>query len=164
MSRLTVKQRVFVEEFLVCWNATEAARRAGYKGNSDTLGAVGYENLNKSYIRARIEARLQELQALPDRMLDKPLRRKACFVYLIQAENGLVKIGKTVDIRARLKSLDWASPLKLKLLGVIRSQFADEIEDELHAEFQDVRIRGEWFALDEDDVVDILNRYDPSDE
>lgn len=27
---LNQKQRVFVEEYLTCWNATEAARRAGY--------------------------------------------------------------------------------------------------------------------------------------
>ena len=27
---LTNKQRVFVEEYLRCWNATEAARRASY--------------------------------------------------------------------------------------------------------------------------------------
>lgn len=31
MGRLTNKRRVFIEEYLQCWNATEAARRAGYK-------------------------------------------------------------------------------------------------------------------------------------
>ena len=37
MGRLTNKQRVFVEEYLVCWNATEAARRAGYR-NPEVMG------------------------------------------------------------------------------------------------------------------------------
>jgi len=31
LGRLTDQRRVFVEEYLECWNATEAARRAEYK-------------------------------------------------------------------------------------------------------------------------------------
>lgn len=31
MASLEPKQQVFVEEYLTCWNASEAARRAGYK-------------------------------------------------------------------------------------------------------------------------------------
>jgi len=58
--RLTDKQRLFVLEYVVCLNATEAARRAGYKGNSNTLRAVGNENLTKPAIRSEIDRLLQE--------------------------------------------------------------------------------------------------------
>lgn len=41
-------------------NATEAARIAGYKGNRQTLGSVGEENLRKPEIIAAIQARVQD--------------------------------------------------------------------------------------------------------
>lgn len=51
---LTPKQRAFADYYIECGNATEAARRAGYKGNNITLGAVGAENLKKPQIAAYI--------------------------------------------------------------------------------------------------------------
>lgn len=57
---LTNKQKVFINEYLKCWNATEAARRAKYKGNDETLASVGCENLRKPNIRAVIEERLKD--------------------------------------------------------------------------------------------------------
>lgn len=56
----TDKQHVFVEIYLKTWNATEAARQAGYKGNDATLASVGYANLRKAEIREQIDARLAE--------------------------------------------------------------------------------------------------------
>ncbi len=57
--RLTEKQRRFVEAYMgqACGNATEAARLAGYKGNSDTLRTVAAENLAKPNVRKSIEQR-----------------------------------------------------------------------------------------------------------
>jgi phage terminase small subunit len=69
MAGLTNKQRVFVEHYLTCWNATEAARQAGYAGSDDTLAAVGYENLRKPQIAAVIEARLAEKTMSADEVL-----------------------------------------------------------------------------------------------
>lgn len=57
--RLTNKQRVFVEEYLRCWNATEAARRAGY--SKKMARQIGSENLSKPDIAAEIERRLDDL-------------------------------------------------------------------------------------------------------
>lgn len=51
---LTPKQRAFADYYIECGNATEAARKAGYKGNNVTLGAVGAENLKKPQIAAYI--------------------------------------------------------------------------------------------------------------
>lgn len=57
---LTAKQQLFIDEYLKCWNATEAARRAGYDGDNNTLGVVGYENLRKPKISEVIERRIKE--------------------------------------------------------------------------------------------------------
>lgn len=56
--KLTNKQQIFVDEYLKSWNATDAARKAGYKGNDKTLSVVGSENLAKPNIAAIIESRL----------------------------------------------------------------------------------------------------------
>jgi phage terminase small subunit len=60
MANLTDKQRVFINEYLKCFNATEAARLAGYKGNGNTLANIGWENLRKLDIGNEISKRLQE--------------------------------------------------------------------------------------------------------
>jgi hypothetical protein len=57
---LTRKQRVFVAEYLKCWNASEAARRAGYSGK--TAYAIGSENLRKPEIKAVIDAAVEQIQ------------------------------------------------------------------------------------------------------
>lgn len=68
---LTDKQRAFVNFYLghAHFNATEAAKRSGYKGNRVTLASVGYENLRKPQIAKCIEAKLKELAMGPDEVL-----------------------------------------------------------------------------------------------
>lgn len=53
--QLTDKQKAFVAAYLKCWNATEAAKAANYKGNRVTLGSVGWENLQKPQVKAAIK-------------------------------------------------------------------------------------------------------------
>ena len=57
-SELTDKQKAFINHYIQCWNATEAARRAGYQGNDNTLAVVGHENLSKPNIYNAIEKRM----------------------------------------------------------------------------------------------------------
>lgn len=58
--KLTPKQQLFVSEFLKTGNATEAARRAGYKGNEETLRSIGKENLTKPPIKRAIDEKNQK--------------------------------------------------------------------------------------------------------
>lgn len=60
--KLTDKQKVFIEVYLRCLNATQAAREAGYSENS--IRAIACENLTKPYIKAEINRRLAE-QVMP---------------------------------------------------------------------------------------------------
>lgn len=56
------KQIAFVNAYLgeANFNATEAARIAGYSGNDNTLAQVGFENLRKPNIAELIAIRLKE--------------------------------------------------------------------------------------------------------
>ena len=58
--RFTYKQAMFINEYVVDFNATAAARRAGYRGNSNTLGSIGSENLRKPKIQRKIKQLLTE--------------------------------------------------------------------------------------------------------
>lgn len=55
---LTDQQQRFVDEYLVCWNGAEAARRAGY--SVDTARFQASRLLTNVNIRAAIDARLAE--------------------------------------------------------------------------------------------------------
>lgn len=55
---MTRKQKVFIEEYLIDLNATQAAIRAGY--SPESAGSMGSENLKKPEIRARIEKAMAE--------------------------------------------------------------------------------------------------------
>lgn len=58
---LTGKQRVFVDAYLSNgFNATEAARAAGYRGNNNVLSVTGHENLRNPKISVIVKERLNE--------------------------------------------------------------------------------------------------------
>ena len=56
---LTEKQKRFVDFYIETGNATESAKRAGYKEKA--AYATGAENLKKPQIKAAISARIKEL-------------------------------------------------------------------------------------------------------
>lgn len=73
MSKLTEKQKTFVNEYLVDLNATQAAIRAGY--SEKTAAATGYENLRKPQIAAEIakaqQKRAERTKITADRVLEE---------------------------------------------------------------------------------------------
>lgn len=65
MSKLTDKQKVWLEAYLKTWNATEAARIACYKHPNK----IGPANLVKIGIREEIDRRISELVISADKVL-----------------------------------------------------------------------------------------------
>ncbi len=58
MSKLTDKQNVFIQEYLLDLNATQAAIRAGYSVKA--ASEIGYENLRKPQIQNKLEDLINE--------------------------------------------------------------------------------------------------------
>lgn len=58
--KLTPKQKAFADEYLICGNATEAARKAGYKAKS--ARQIATENLSKPSISAYIAKRQKQIE------------------------------------------------------------------------------------------------------
>lgn len=75
MNGLTDKQRLFVVEYLVDLNATQAAIRAGY--SSKSAEAIGFENLRKPKIAQSIQDAVQRRIERTEITADKVLREYA---------------------------------------------------------------------------------------
>lgn len=58
--KLTIRQKAFADFYIELGNATEAARRAGYKDNGN-LNRTASENLAKPVIKAYIDERLKQI-------------------------------------------------------------------------------------------------------
>lgn len=58
--KLTPKQKAFADFYIELGNATEAAQKAGYKGNN--LNRIASENLSKLDIKQYIDERMKEIE------------------------------------------------------------------------------------------------------
>jgi DNA-binding XRE family transcriptional regulator len=75
-------------------------------------------------------------------------------VYAIQAgESGPVKLGVATDPRMRLGELQISHYLTLTLLRVWKGGVAEEAA--LHARFDALRLRGEWFSFSREMLGDV---------
>jgi phage terminase small subunit len=64
---LSKKQKSFIEHYLQSWNATQAAKDAGYSDHS--ARSIGAENLTKPDIANEIQRRIDEISMSADEVL-----------------------------------------------------------------------------------------------
>lgn len=103
---LTNKQKLFIDYYLQCWNAAEAARRAGYSERS--AYSQGWENLRKPEIQSAISARLDEAHMSADEAL------------AILASHARGDIGEFLDISSVGFSLDLEEAQKKGITKLIK--------------------------------------------
>ena len=72
------------------------------------------------------------------------------FIYLMESQHGC-KIGKTSQPAKRLSAIFTLLPFYLSSITLIEVNNAYEVENILHREYEDKRIKGEWFNLNEID-------------
>lgn len=168
MMALTNKQQAFVEFYLQCWNASEAARLAGYsKDSARTLGSRLLANVD---IAEAIRVRLVELKASADEVLTRftSHARGTMESFLLVRDDGsasldLVKaseakqlhlIKKLKTTRRTLKDGEseitnevelYDAQAALTQMGRHHKLFTDKIEDDrikaLNDELNDIRAR-----------------------
>jgi phage terminase small subunit len=109
---LSNKRRAFVEAYLVTWNASEAARRAGYIGRANTVGPRLLANVG---IQEEIQRRLAELKMGADEVLIR------------LADQARADIGQFIDEAGRF---DWQKIKERGYLvkGISRTDRGDRIE------------------------------------
>lgn len=124
---LTVKEQLFVNGYLgeARFNATEAARIAGYKGNDNTLGVVGFENLRKPKIAVLVLERLNEAAMSANEVLARLSKQARGSLAQVLTEDGEFDLAT-----ARASGFDDLLK-KLKVKKTVRRErgSGDEIED-----------------------------------
>lgn len=70
---------------------------------------------------------------------------RPCWIYFVRAAApcGLIKIGRSANVVARLEELRCSSPVELTLEGAFEAN--SSVEPALHILFDQDRVRGEWF-------------------
>lgn len=105
---LTKKQKLFVEEYLIDLNATQAAIRAGY--SPQTAYSIGEENLKKPEIKNSIEKALAERSKRTGINADRVLTEIAKIAFMNPADainfsDGSVKQSASRDDLACIQSV-----------------------------------------------------------
>ncbi len=76
------------------------------------------------------------------------------YVYFVQEHmNGTFKIGKTKHIEKRMNVFGVKLPFKNELIYLIKTGNHHQTEVAFHNHFSHKRLEGEWFQLNQDDVV-----------
>ncbi len=141
--KLTPKQALFVAEYLKTGNATEAARKAGYKGNDNTLRVVGQENLLKPAVARAVEEhqkkRDERLELEEDfelkraiELLDMCMKPKQ--VYDMKGAPVMDGDGHYVmqfDSKGANTAIQTIAKLRGKFVQKIQVGFADNLAEEL---------------------------------
>lgn len=71
-------------------------------------------------------------------------------VYVIQIQNtDNYKIGRTKNIRRRIKEFSTGNPYNIKLLYFIRTKHYTSLEKHLHLSFKENRATREWFTFND---------------
>lgn len=170
IKELLENKKVFLEACAIFFDHAESlkqiafARKQGLnylKGNSEVFSEflLCYHQIKHvlpQYLIQDIEKQLHELRypkpAIPK---IKPIKRPT-FVYLmINKRNGLHKIGKSREPKIREATLQSEEP-EIELLYTWPGGRKEELE--MHQDFAPQRVRGEWFKLDERDIVYLCKR------
>lgn len=93
--------------------------------------------------------------AFPQHREPKPVikpKPKPGYIYVIKG-GDYYKIGRTGNMTQRMKSFSKSIPSNFDLVCSWRVDDMVQEEKELHEIFSESRVRGEWFSLNEDDVL-----------
>ena len=80
-------------------------------------------------------------------------------VYVIQCLD-YYKIGESKHTEKRMKQHQTSNPFDLNVVLKIHSKEPKKLEKELHSRFENVRIRGEWFKLADEDIWDLFYEFE----
>lgn len=108
MVKLTAKQQLFVDEYLIDLNATQAAIRAGYSAkNADK---IGHELLGKTRVSEAISERMAQRSKRTGVNQDRVVLELAKIAFVnaadvINSEDATVKIDAASDDTAAIQSV-----------------------------------------------------------
>ncbi|HSW65267.1 MAG TPA: terminase small subunit [Dissulfurispiraceae bacterium] len=128
---LTAKQKVFVQEYLVDLNATQAAIRAGY--SQRTAGWIGPQLLGKTHIAEAVQGAMAKREERTEITQDRVLKEYAKLAFLdprrfYNDDGQLLQVHELPeDVAAALSSMEVVTERAGELeLAVRKIKFSDK--------------------------------------
>lgn len=144
-TKLTVKQRRFIDYYIQSGNASEAARKAGY--SPKTAYSMGVENLRKPQVQSAIQTRLAELDS------ERTADTKEILEYLTAVMRGDAEEEVVVNVGTG-KGYSQAQKIKAQVSAKERIKAA-ELLAKVHGMFvtrQEVELNGSLPVVIKDDL------------
>jgi hypothetical protein len=116
------------------------------------------ENYLRLTAPIQVTLRKAEAGAPKVRHAQAPGTRRSGYVYLLEAENGLFKIGRSKQPKFRISEITKAvAPFEIKEVHKAWYPDCHAVESALHRRFAKKRKRGEWFALSAEEAREVIN-------
>lgn len=132
MSNLTIKQKRFVDEYIISGNATDAAIKAGY--SKRTAKSIGAENLTKPDIVNALREREKEIQSKKIAKQEEVLEYLTSILRNEQTQQTLIGVGKGVQA---ITDIELSAADKIKAAELIGKRFGmwtDKVELESNSQ------------------------------
>jgi phage terminase small subunit len=145
-TKLTQRQRLFVEAYLANPNGREAARAAGYSGDDNALSTRAFELMRNPKIAELIGVRVESACMRSNEVLSElSAIAKADwqdFLEIRRDKEGEI-ISATLKLSDKIKSLE--------LLGKYHKLFSERLD--LNVQAQDWRIEAQKYGISHDDII-----------
>lgn len=132
MSKLTIKQKRFVDEYIISGNATDAAIKAGY--SKKTAKSIGAENLTKPDIVNALREKEREIQSKKIAKQEEVLEYLTSILRNEQTQQTLIGVGKGVQA---ITDIELSAADKIKAAELIGKRFGmwtDKVELESNSQ------------------------------
>jgi hypothetical protein len=146
------------------WNVVEAEYRAGIK----SLRTIAAEHdISEGAIRKRakkeewardLAASIKEKVRFNQEPTDEFCTGGFIYVIYLDAPERFYKIGMAKNLNSRFEQHKCASPFNLYIAISFYVPNMRIAERELHVEFAEKRVRGEWFKLNNSDLLNISRK------
>jgi len=138
--KLTDKQERFCKEYIVDFNATQAAKRAKYKGNNHDI--IGNQQLGKALVQQRIQQLTKKTEKKLEISAERTLQEMANLAYSNFYEI-LDKISK------KEKLTEWEQKV-ISERTVTKSAAGGSIKYKAHSKEKGLEMLGRYFTMFKD--------------
>lgn len=150
--KLTPKQIRFVDEYLVDFNATQAAIRAGYKAK--TAHVIGAENLRKPKIAEEIARRQKDLQRRTEVTQERVVKELARIAFAdatdyAQVETRTAEKGDGTEVSYQTVTLTETAELSADQRAALATvkQSVNGVEIKLHDKIKALELLGRHIGM-----------------
>lgn len=143
MTKLTLKQQRFADEYIIAGNATQAAIKAGY--SKKTAKVIANENLTKPYINKYIDERLAQLESEKIASQQEVLSYLSSVMRGEMTEQTLRSVGESGQVIAEI---DVGAKDRIKAAELLGKRY------KLWTDKSEVDVTGTVVFMNEDDIQD----------